>query len=79
MLELIKQEFREIGCKMWPTGVPNRIQFRDVFWVFLSGWLASRLNSPDEEIIINTEIWMREHQYMSLDNWWPDDSWRWWL
>ena len=61
---------------LYPQGVREAQQHRDLIKVYLSGWLGAL----KENGVAQNEGLKKEAMRIACDpNWWPDNEWAWWL
>lgn len=61
---------------MYPDGVPSREQLRDLVRTYAMGWVAALAQAGDEPRVAD---WFLQFRGMEKEDWWPDDSWMWWI
>ena len=71
----MKQAFLESIRYMYPEGVDDLHQMRDLIRIYSMGWCDALMHHEDKE---GVEKWFAECKVISDLNWWPDDSWKWW-
>lgn len=75
LIQKMKAKFLECMKYMYPEGITNQHQHRDLIRVFGMGWLECLLATNQDQV---ASAWLEEWSpYVDL-NWWPDESWQWW-
>lgn len=69
---VMKNRFRECMRAMYPAGVTNQHQHRDLARVFFYAWCESLL-AADHLREVNELL--EEYEAIRDPNWWPDESW----
>lgn len=82
-LDKIKRTFRSSMKHIYPDGDIGSKQLRDLCRVFIMGWVGAVLDPKDNEEGggMITGVWPTddpEFKRVTDENWWPDDSWKWW-
>jgi hypothetical protein len=73
--DVMKESFLKSAKLMYPDGVSQAYQHRDLVRVYSIGWCDALVNSGDMERV---RQWTEEFKPLADLNWWPDDSWKWW-
>jgi hypothetical protein len=60
---------------IFPDGVANQHQHRDVIRCFMMGWVEAMQNSQNSAAVTQ---FVSEFSHTADLNWWPDESWKWW-
>jgi hypothetical protein len=60
----------------YPDGVGTAQQHRDIIRVYAIGWGDSLKASGN---LIALEAFRTEFAYIADPNWWPNETWAWWV
>ena len=73
----MKEAFLRCMKYMYPVAVENDRQVRDLIKVFSMGYIEGleRVGADREKMA----VLVGEVKAITDFNWWPDNSWRWWL
>lgn len=73
-MEEIKNKFKKCMIIMYPKGVNNELQHRDLVRVFIMAWMeALILFNPNE-----ARKTLPQYAPITAEDWLPDESWKWW-
>ena len=70
----MKAKFLEDMRFLWPNGVEDRGQHRDIIRVYAMGWGSALMATGDKAAV---EKWVEEYAVIAAPGWWPDLSWEW--
>jgi len=70
----VRESFLRDMKLIYPDGVDNREQHRDLVRTYSMGWVSSLMEVGNREAI---EKWVKDFAYLSKPGWWPDLSWEW--
>lgn len=70
----MKESFLRDMKFIYPDGVDNKNQHRDLVWTYAMGWGSSLIASNQVETL---RKWADEFEHIKDHNWWPDLSWEW--
>lgn len=71
----MKQTFLKSIRHMYPAGVADAHQQRDLIRCYAIGYCDSLIERGDREAVKSL---VPEMAAMADENWWPDSSWKWW-
>jgi len=71
----MKEQFLEDMRRLWPGGCVSAYQHRDLVRVFAMGWCDALMHAGAADEVLR---WGEQFGAIADENWWPDQSWRWW-
>lgn len=71
----MKESFLKSIRHMYPVGVGNAHQHRDLVRCYCMGYTDSLIERGDSAAV---ESLVPQLSRMADINWWPDSSWKWW-
>ena len=71
----MKEAFLQSMRLIYPQGVDNAYQHRDVVRIYSMGWCDALMAADQKQAVA---AWVEEFRPLADLNWWPDASWRWW-
>jgi hypothetical protein len=71
----IKDHFKKSMQYIYPNGVDNPAQWRDLIRVYMMGWFDVLVANDLKDV---AATYLEQYEKVSGKGWWPDDSWKWW-
>lgn len=71
----MKESFKRDMRFIYPEGVDNATQYRDLIRTYSMGWVSAFMAANDKPRVEEQVPFLRE---MTDPAWRPDASWKWW-
>lgn len=75
IMNKLKERFLICMTIMYPNGVSNIIQHRDLVRVFTMSWVEALLHNNQSEAV---QELVADYDILANEEWLPDESWQWW-